>query len=243
MMIKMQVSVEVVMIEIMSVIFVVLFDLLFVVFVFVQVQGLVVEEICKCMDEIDICDIGLIVYFGVWVQNELQEISQVMLVDVKNKDVGLVGELLCNIVIIICGFLVGELDVCCECSFWECLIGCVVFFVKFVVNYEKVQVQIDNIIVEFDGYQYWLFKDIKLLDLFYDCMLDFYDELVLYIVVGEEKIVQIDCEDVFVKEVEMNVVLDDYKVMKVQELCDLCVLCDDLECCVYDLKLMCQVIM
>lgn len=88
-----------------------------------------------------------------------------------------------------------------------------------------------------------LMKDIKFFDLFYEKMLNFYDELVFYIVVGEVKIVDLDVNDILVKEVVVEVVEEKDKVMVVQELCDLCVVCDDLECRVYDLKLICQVMM
>ncbi|MGR3447268.1 MAG: toxic anion resistance protein, partial [Paracoccus sp. (in: a-proteobacteria)] len=49
-------------------------------------------EIRKRMDEIDLTDSGSIVRFGTTAQSGLQEISQNMLSDVRNKDVGPAGE-------------------------------------------------------------------------------------------------------------------------------------------------------
>lgn len=115
--------------------------------------------------------------------------------------------------------------------------------VKFVVWFEIVQGQIDKIIDNLFQYEYILFKDIEVFDVFYEKMLIFYDELVFYIVVGEVKLKELDDMIILEKEVEVVVVLENEGVLKVQELCDLWVVCDDLECCVYDLKLICQVMM
>lgn len=60
-----------------------------------------------------------------------------------------------------------------------------------------------------------LMKDIKFFDLFYEKMLNFYDELVFYIVVGEVKIVDLDVNDILVKEVVVEVVEEKDKVMVV----------------------------
>jgi len=69
------------------------------------------KEIRKRMDEIDMTDTQSIVSFGSGAQAELQVISQAMLQDVRNKDVGPAGDSLRNIVTTIRGFSVSELDV------------------------------------------------------------------------------------------------------------------------------------
>src|SRR6056297_924741 len=68
------------------------------------------DEIRKRMNEIDISDTNSIVVFGSAAQAELQQISQAMLADVKNKDVGPAGDSLRDIVSTIRGFSVEELD-------------------------------------------------------------------------------------------------------------------------------------
>ena len=77
------------------------------------------EEITKRMAELDMSDTNSIVTFGSSAQAELQEISQSMLQDVRNKDVGPAGDSLRDIVTTIRGFSVSELDVRRERSFWE----------------------------------------------------------------------------------------------------------------------------
>ena len=68
-------------------------------------------EIKKRMAEIDMTDTQSIVSFGSAAQAELQEISQSMLADVRNKDLGPAGDSLRSMVSAIRGFSVSELDV------------------------------------------------------------------------------------------------------------------------------------
>ncbi|WP_374327899.1 toxic anion resistance protein [Paracoccus pantotrophus] len=208
-----------------------------------EAEPAVAEEIRKRMAEVDIRDSGSIVHFGARAQNELQEISQAMLADVKNKDVGPAGESLREIVTTIRGFSVSELDVRRERSRWERLLGRAAPFAKFVANYEEVQGQIDRIAMDLDQHQHRLLKDIKSLDLLYQRTLNFYDELALYIAAGEEKLAQIDRDEIPAREAAVESAAENDKVMAAQELRDLRSARDDLERRVHDLKLTRQVTM
>ncbi|MFT4013203.1 MAG: toxic anion resistance protein [Paracoccus sp. (in: a-proteobacteria)] len=203
----------------------------------------VADEILRRMAEIDIRDSGSIIHFGARAQNELQEISQAMLADVKNKDVGPAGESLREIVTTIRGFSLSELDTRRDRSWFERLTGRAAPFAKFVANYEQVQGQIDRITSELDQHQHRLLKDIRSLDLLYDRTLAFYDELGLYIAAGEEKLAQIDHDEVPAREAAMQAAPEPDKVMAAQELRDLRAGRDDLERRVHDLKLTRQVTM
>jgi len=208
-----------------------------------EAEPAVAEEIRRRMAEVDIRDSGSIVHFGARAQNELQEISQAMLADVKNKDVGPAGESLREIVTTIRGFSVSELDVRRQRSWWEKLLGRAAPFAKFVANYEQVQGQIDRITADLDQHQHRLLKDIKSLDLLYDRTLNFYDELALYIAAGEEKLAQIDRDEIPAREAAVEAAAENDKVMAAQELRDLRSARDDLERRVHDLKLTRQVTM
>jgi len=201
------------------------------------------EEIQSRMAEIDIMDTQSIVSFGSHAQAELQEISQSMLADVRNKDVGPAGDSLRGIVSTIRGFSVSELDVRRERSWWEKLLGRATPFAKFTAKFEKVQGQIDRITDDLLSHEHTLLKDIKSLDLLYEKTLQFYDELALYIAAGEEKIGELDNTDIPAKEAEVQAAADDDQVMKAQELRDLRAARDDLERRVHDLKLTRQVTM
>lgn len=201
------------------------------------------DDIRKRMDEINLRDSGSIVHFGTRAQTELQEISQQMLADVKNKDVGPAGESLRNIVTTIRGFSTSELDVRRERSWWEKLTGRAAPFARFVANYEDVQGQIDKITEDLMGHEHRLLKDIKSLDVLYERTLTFYDELGLYIAAGEAKLRELDEDLIPAKEAEVQASPADGQVMEAQQLRDLRSVRDDLERRVHDLKLTRQVTM
>jgi uncharacterized protein YaaN involved in tellurite resistance len=203
----------------------------------------VAEAIRKRMAELDMSDTGSIVNFGSAAQAELQEISQAMLQDVRNKDVGPAGDSLRDIVTTIRGFSVSELDVRRKLSWWERLFGRTAPFAKFLARFEQVQGQIDRITDNLLGHEHKLLKDIKSLDLLYDKTLNFYDELALYIAAGEEKLKDLDAKDIPAKDAAVKAAPEADQVMRAQELRDIRSARDDLERRVHDLKLTRQVTM
>ena len=201
------------------------------------------EAIRKRMAELDMTDTNSIVSFGSGAQAELQEISQAMLTDVRNKDVGPAGDSLRTIVSAIRGFSVSELDVRRERSWWERLLGRAAPFAKFTARFETVQGQIDKVTTDLLNHEHKLLKDIKSLDVLYDKTLAFYDELALYIAAGEVKIEELDTVTIPAFEAEVGKAPEAHQVMKAQELRDIRAARDDLERRVHDLKLTRQVTM
>jgi len=201
------------------------------------------KEIRKRMDEIDMEDTNSIVAFGSGAQAELQEISQAMLADVRNKDVGPAGDSLRSIVTTIRGFSISELDVRRKASWWERLLGRAAPFAQFTARFEEVQEQIDRVTDDLLGHEHTLLKDIKSLDLLYDKTLQFYDELALYIAAGGEKLTELDSSGIPAKEAAVEAAAEADQVMAAQELRDLRAARDDLERRVHDLKLTRQVTM
>lgn len=195
------------------------------------------------MAEIDLTSTQSIISFGSRAQSGLQEISQSMLADVKNKDVGPAGDSLREIVSTIRGFSVSELDVRRKRSWWERLTGRAAPFAKFVAKYEDVQNQIDRVTGQLLEHEHKLLKDIKSLDVLYDRTLDFYDELALYIAAGEEKLKEADTLLIPAGEAAMQAAPENEQVMKAQDLRDLRAARDDLERRLHDLKLTRQVTM
>ncbi|MEO0632836.1 MAG: toxic anion resistance protein [Pseudomonadota bacterium] len=200
-------------------------------------------EIHARMEEIDMDDTNSIVSFGSAAQAELQQISQAMLADVRNKDVGPAGDGLRDIVATIRGFSVSELDVRRERSFFEKLLGRAAPFAKFTAKFETVQSQIDKITDDLLSHEHTLLKDIKSLDLLYEKTLQFYDELALYISAGQEKLKVLDDTDIPALDAAVQAAPEDEQVLKAQELRDLRASRDDLERRVHDLKLTRQVTM
>ena len=200
-------------------------------------------EIKSRMAEIDMGDTQSIIGFGSGAQAELQEISQAMLQDVRNKDVGPAGDSLRTIVTTIRGFSVSELDVRRERSWWERLLGRAAPFAKFTAKFEKVQGQIDRVTDELLTHEHTLLKDIKSLDMLYQKTLQFYDELALYIAAGEAKLAELDATTIPAKKAEVDAAPEADQVMVAQELRDIRAARDDLERRVHDLKLTRQVTM
>lgn len=200
-------------------------------------------EINSRMAEIDIADTNSIVGFGARAQSGLQEISQSMLADVKNKDVGPAGSSLRDIVSTIRGFSVDELNPNRKRSWWDKLTGKLSSPAKFLARYEDVQGQIDKITDDLLGHEHALLKDIKSLDLLYEKTLEFYHELALYIAAGEAKVAALDAEDIPALQTAMEGKPEEDKVMAAQELRDLRAARDDLDRRVHDLKLTRQVTM
>ncbi len=201
------------------------------------------SEIRTRMNEIDMGDTGSIVNFGSRAQGELQIISQAMLADVKNKDVGPAGDSLRQIVTTIRGFSVSELDVRRKRSWWERLLGRSAPFANFLARFEDVQGQIDKVTDDLLSHEHKLLKDIKSLDILYDKTLNFYNELALYIAAGEEKLRDLDSGVIPAKATEVAAAAEADQVMRAQELRDLRSARDDLERRVHDLKLTRQVTM
>ncbi|MDP4032052.1 MAG: toxic anion resistance protein [Pseudorhodobacter sp.] len=201
------------------------------------------EDIRKRMAELDMSNTQSIISFGAAAQAELQVISQAMLADVKNKDVGPAGDSLRNIVTTIRGFSVSELDVRRSRSWWEKLIGRAAPFANFVARFEEVQSQIDKVTNDLDMHQHKLLIDVKALDKLYGKTLDFYDELALYIAAGEARLAEIDTTDIPAKAAEAAAAPEVDQVMQAQQLRDLRGARDDLERRVHDLKLTRQVTM
>ena len=203
----------------------------------------VAAEIRQRMDELDVTNTTSIIGFGSRAQLELQQISQAMLQDVKNKDAGPAGDSLRGLVTTIRGFSVSELDVRRQRSFWERLTGRAAPFANFVARYESVQAQIDKITANLLNHEHVLLKDIKSLDVLYDRTLAFYDELALYIAAGEAKLAELDNETIPAKEAEVAAAPEADQVRMAQELRDLRAARDDVERRVHDLRLTRQVTM
>ncbi|OYW59019.1 MAG: toxic anion resistance protein [Rhodobacterales bacterium 12-65-15] len=201
------------------------------------------EAIRKRMGEVDLTSMQSIISFGSAAQSELQVISQAMLEDVKNKDVGPAGDSLRSFVTTIRGFAVSELDLRRDASWWEKLLGRAAPFANFIAKYENVQSQIDKITSELLTHEHTLLKDIKSLDLLYQKTLAFYNELALYIAAGEAKLKEVDGTTIPAKEAAVAAAAEADKLIMSQELRDLRSARDDLERRVYDLRLTRQVTM
>lgn len=194
------------------------------------------------MAELDLADAHSIIRFGATAQSGLQTISQEMLGDVRNKDIGKAGDTLRDMVSSLRGFSATELDPNRPASWWEKLLGKAKPAAAFVARYEQVRSQIDRITHELLQHETTLLKDIKSLDKLYERTLAFYRELVLYITAGDEKLRELDEKTIPAFANGASAGSND-SLLAAQKLRDLRALRDDLERRVHDLKLTRQVTM
>ena len=202
------------------------------------------ERIDRLMQEINIADSNSIIFFGSKAQQELTSISDSMLDGVRNKDVGSAGDSLNNMVSVLRGFEVRDFDPNARPGFlariWAKLFGGITPVAKFIQQYEGVRQQVDVVTDDLEGHKTKLLRDITSLDKLYDANLEYFHNLELYIVAGEEKVKHI--ETVMLPEAERKAETED-DVLGAQQLRDVRSARDDLERRVHDLKLTRQVAM
>jgi len=198
------------------------------------------QNIQKLLAEIDMNDTHSIIFFGSKAQEQLTSISDRMLDGVKNKDVGPAGSDLNEMVAIIRGFEVDDLDPNKKQGFLDRWFGKARPVVKFLQQYEEVRKQIDTITDKLEKHKTGLLTDITSLDRLYQANLEYFHTLEDYIAAGEEKLRQLD-ETIIPEQAKQADTSQD--ILAAQNLRDLRAARDDLERRVHDLRLTRQVSM
>ena len=192
------------------------------------------------MNELNMGDSNSIIFFGTKAQEKLTTISDNMLEGVRNKDVGSAGHALNEMVAVLRGFEVDDLDPNKKRGFFARLFNKAKPVVKFLQQYEEVRKQIDAITIDLERHKTKLLTDITSLDRLYMANLDYFHDLELYISAGEEVLRRLDEQTIPAKEQEAA---NSEDVLKSQQLRDLRSARDDLERRVHDLRLTRQVAM
>ena len=198
------------------------------------------QQVDALMKELDLHDSNSIIFFGSKAQEQLTTISDKMLEGVRNKDTGPAGASLNEMVAVLRGFDLDELDPNKKPGFFTRLFNKAKPLVKIVQQYETVRNQIDTISDSLERHKTQLLTDVAMLDRLYDANLDYFLVLELYIAAGDAKLQQVDTEVLPTLEKEVAAGED---MVKAQSLRDLRASRDDLERRVYDLKLTRQVTM
>jgi uncharacterized protein YaaN involved in tellurite resistance len=198
------------------------------------------QNIQKLLSEIDMNDTHSIIFFGSKAQEQLTSISDRMLDGVKNKDAGPAGSDLNEMVAIIRGFEVDDLDPNKKQGFLDRWFGKAKPVVKFLQQYEEVRKQIDTITDKLEKHKTGLLTDITSLDRLYQANLEYFHTLEDYIAAGEEKLRQLD-ETIIPEQAKQAETSQD--ILAAQNLRDLRAARDDLERRVHDLRLTRQVSM
>jgi uncharacterized protein YaaN involved in tellurite resistance len=197
-------------------------------------------EIEQAMTELDIDDSKTILMFGTSAQEEVTSVADEMLEGVRNKDTGVAGSTLNELVVTLRGFSAQDLDPKHKPGLLKRMLGRARPLAKVLQQYEQVRGQVDAISNRLDAHTSMLMKDVGMLDRLYERTLDYFHRLEVYIAAGEEHLRRLDTDILpkMAREVETS-----RDVVRAQELADLRARRDDLERRVHDLKLTRQVTM
>lgn len=187
--------------------------------------------------KLDVTNPDHVLLFGADAQKKIADFSDTALDAVKTQDTGAVGEMLTSLVAELKGF---ESDT-------EEPKGLRKLFAKgedritrMKARYSKVSVNVENIASSLESYQAQLLKDVAMFDRLYDQNSEYFRQLTLYIIAGDEYLARI-------REGELKELQDKAAAsgdaMDAQKANDLAAQCDRLEKKLHDLKLTRQVSM
>ncbi len=197
------------------------------------------QQVKALMNQIDINNSNSIIFFGTKAQEQLTLISDKMLEGVRTKDIGPAGSALNEMVAILRGFKVDDLDPNKQ-SFFSRLLSFTDPLTKMIQKYETVRNQIDTVCDQLERHKTTLLTDITSLDRLYEANLSYFHTLELYIQASEEKLRQFDEQVIPTLQQKAD---SSQNIIEAQELRDLRMARDDLERRVHDLKLTRQVTM
>jgi uncharacterized protein YaaN involved in tellurite resistance len=191
------------------------------------------QKVSEVKEMIDINDTQAILQYGIQAQSSISGFSDTVLSQIRSKDSGHVGEVLTDLMV-----KVKELDVDSlgeNEGLFNRLFGNVKAKAqKFVLQYDKLSVQIDRIIDELEKARMQLLKDITLLDGLYEKNLEYMHQLDVYILAGSLKLAEINeklLPELRAKAEQTNNAADAQKVK------DMLSLANRFEKKLYDLKL------
>ena len=155
-------------------------------------ESMLTEAERKMVDEfakkIDISNSQLVLQYGAAAQKSVAGFSESALSNVRNKDLGEIGETLTNLVVELKNFGEDEEDKG----------GIFGFFKKAGNKMETMRIQsaraeanVDKIVRELEQHQVVLMKDIAMFDQMYELNLKYYKELTMYIIAGKKRLAEI----------------------------------------------------
>lgn len=142
------------------------------------------KAVQEFVDKIDLTNSAVVLQYGVGAQKNIAAFSESALNNVRTKDMGEVGDMISDLVVELQNFDADEER--------KGLFG---LFKKasssldaMKTKYAKVETNVDRIAGELEKQQITLLKDIAVLDQMYDKNLDYYKQLTMYILAGQEKL-------------------------------------------------------
>lgn len=163
-----------------------------------EVASLTPEDRAKIDDikkDIDMRDSTLLTVYGSQSQKNIAQFSDSILAEVRSKDAGDVGELMSDLMV-----KVKDLDIS-QIGDNDSFLSKLPFFKstkrsidKYLARYDSMEHQIDKIQAQLENARMELLKDIGTFDKLYEKNVEYFNELQLYIVAGEEKVKEMQDE-------------------------------------------------
>ena len=187
------------------------------------------EQVKAFVNKIDISNTTAIMNYGVGTQKKIADFSEKALDNVKTKDMGEVGDMISSLVTELKNFDGEEKK------------GLASFFKKKSNNlatmkakYSKVETNVTAIKDELENRQVQLMKDSAMLDHMYDLNMNYFRELTMYIVAGQQKLEEVRATELAALEAKA---LESGLAEDAQAVKDLAAQCERFEKKLYDLEL------
>ena len=193
------------------------------------------QAIQDFVSQIDINNTDHVLLYGADAQKKIADFSDSALATVRTNDTGEVGEMLVKLVNEIKGFGdAAEKPKGLGGLFWNAKKAVSDMQTK----YDKVEVKVDAISTALENHQVQLLKDVSMFNHLYDMNTQYFKELTMYIVAGEQKLNEV--RSTTLKELQEKAAASG-DAMDAQKANDLAANCDRFEKKLHDLKLTRQV--
>ena len=180
--------------------------------------------------KIDIRDTNQVLQYGAAAQKSVASFSENALNNVRNKDMGEIGEDLSRLVVELKGFGEDEEKKGLKGLFKKA--GNKLEIMK--SQYSKVEANVDKIAQNLENHQITLLKDVAMFDQMYELNLKYYKELTMYILAGKKRLAEVRATEVEAlhQKAEQSGLAEDAQAYN-----DLVSLCDRFEKKLHDLEL------
>ena len=186
-----------------------------------------VNEFAK---KIDVRDTNQVLQYGAAAQKSVASFSESALANVRNKDMGEIGEDLSRLVVELKGFGAPEEKKGLAGLFKKT--GNRIETMK--AQYSKVESNVDKIAQNLESHQIALLKDVAMFDQMYELNLKYYKELTMYILAGKKRLAEMRAGELeeLRKKAEQSGLAEDAQAYN-----DLVSMCDRFEKKLHDLEL------
>ena len=189
------------------------------------------------LGKLDVTNPDHVLLFGADAQKKIADFSDTALEAVKTQDTGEVGDMLVNLVGELQGF---EADAEEPKGLRKLFSNSESRITKMKARYTKVSGNVENIANSLESYQAQLLKDVAMFDRLYDQNSEYFRQLTLYIIAGDEKLARVREGELAELRRKAEASGD---AMDAQKANDLAAQCDRFEKKLHDLKLTRQVSM